>query len=191
VRDHHAMAYDAARAVVVVFGGAPGTASFPNDTWTWDGTAWRMADSTTGPGGLVHHAMAYDKRRRRVVMYGGFVPDRPRSSDVWEWDGSRWHRITADSAGPGIRTHHRMAYDEDRGVVVLYGGFGAPVGETWTWDGRRWTRASTDGPSRNMQAMAWDAARRRIVMFGGGREGEHGALNDLWEWDGTRWEQRH
>ena len=34
---HFAMAYDAARGEVVLFGGSDGT-SILNDTWVWDGT---------------------------------------------------------------------------------------------------------------------------------------------------------
>jgi hypothetical protein len=36
--------------------------------------------------------------------------------------------------------------------------------------------------------MAYDAARRRVVLHGG--YGETAELTDTWEWDGTRWERR-
>ncbi|PDV99609.1 Kelch repeat-containing protein [Candidatus Chloroploca asiatica] len=40
-------------------------------------------------------------------------------------------------------------------------------------------------PSRYSHAMVYDAARQRIVLFGGNSGG--GVLNDTWEWDGTNW----
>jgi hypothetical protein len=44
-------------------------------------------------------------------------------------------------------------------------------------------------PGRTFASAAFDAARGRTVLFGGGPFG--GApLGDLWEWDGTRWTQR-
>ncbi len=41
----HAMAYEAARQRVVLFGGSGGTSPLFNDTWGWDGVAWtQLAD---------------------------------------------------------------------------------------------------------------------------------------------------
>lgn len=114
------MAHDEARGKIVAFGGAA-NGTLVGGTWTWDGAAWAMADSLTGPGPVVHHAMAYDSRRQRIVMYGGIPNNGPRHADTWEWDGATWERM-APAASPGPRSHHRMAYDAVRGVVVLYGG---------------------------------------------------------------------
>jgi len=192
-RDHHAMAYDESRGNVVLYGGVSRVGqsdTFPNDTWTYDGRTWQLADSTTGPGGLVHHAMAYDARRQRVVLFGGSTAQGRRTADVWEWDGAKWQPVTVSGESPGARSHHRMAFDAARGVIVLYGG--DETGDTWTWDGTRWTRHTVPGPpARNVHAMAYDMRRQRVVLFGGGanRGGmpPYGYLNDLWEWDGARW----
>jgi hypothetical protein len=42
-----------------------------------------------------------------------------------------------------------MAYDEKRGVSVLFGGSNSGIrsGETWEWNGRVWTRVATTGPT--------------------------------------------
>ena len=195
-RDHHAMAYDEARGVTVMYGGETYDRSFARETWVWDGTRWKVADSLTGPGGLDHHAMAYDSRRQRVVMFGGGRPafrGQPalRSSDTWEWDGSRWER--AASEGPPPISAGRMAYDVARGVTVLFGG-DRTRSETWTWDGVRWEEHRVPGPSpRSVHAMAYDAGRERVVLFGGGGPGGPGlynSFNDVWEWDGVRWMKR-
>ena len=79
-----------------------------------------------------------------------------------------------------------MAYDAARGRVVLSGGWAGPFvsecddgqlgdcGHAWEWDGTSWARLPptnmTDGASpcpRQSHALAYDAARRRLVMFGG------------------------
>jgi hypothetical protein len=177
---------------MVMFGGAgPAIQPFHIDTWTYDGTAWVRVDSTTGPAGLVHHAMAYDARRQRVVLVGGFDAENRRTTDVWEWDGTRWHRIVIDGPTPSARSHHRLAYDAARGVIVLFGG-GRNTNETWTWDGTQWKQHVVDGapPGRDSHALAYDAVRQRVVLYGGSnRQGvpPHGYLDDVWEWDGTRW----
>ena len=45
-RRQHAIAYDAGRGVVVLFGGYDGT--YLNDTWEWNGSAWREGFSLPG-----------------------------------------------------------------------------------------------------------------------------------------------
>ncbi len=186
-RDHHAMAFDEARGKMVVYGGLVGT-SLVGGTWTFDGTAWMMADSSSGPGPVGHHAMAYDSRRQRVVMYGGAPASGPRLSDTWEWDGQRWERI-ATPVSPGPRSHHRMAYDVARRVIVLFGGGDTTATDTWSYDGQTWERHQVPGPAaRWSAAMAYDAARERIVLYGGNRNARpFGALDDTWLWDGKAW----
>ena len=187
-RDHHAMAFDQARGNVVAYGGA-GANGFASGTWAWDGTEWKLADSSSGPGPLVHHAMAYDARRGRVVMFGGINPGtNQRQSDTWEWDGRQWTR-QAVTGGPGPRSHHRMAFDAHNGVTVLFGGGDTTATATWTYDGTAWQRHDVAGPeSRWSSAMAYDATRQRVVLFGGGQTARpYRALGDTWLWDGARW----
>jgi len=199
-RDHHAMAYDEARGQVVMYGGMNGDhKGLQSDTWTWDGAVWTRVEEQSGPGGVGHHAMAYDSKRQRVVLYGGITDNGPASTDVWEWDGKTWLRIpSAGAAGPGPRSHIKLAYDAARGVVVMFGGgvpgagpSGNPPTDTWTWDGRAWTRAATIGPTaRYLHAMAYDSARQRIVMTAGNRSARpYDVLADTWEWDGTSWKE--
>ncbi len=98
----------------------------------------------------------------------------------------------------GVRNAHAMAYDGNRGRVILFGGADAAkvCGDTWEWDGRKWTRVSLDGPGpRTFPAMAYDSSRKRVVLFGGNRvlfggsPDENKFLNDTWEWDGRKWAQ--
>jgi hypothetical protein len=179
-RDHHAMVYDEARGVTVMYGGGASGRILPGETWTLDGTAWTLvADSNAGPGRRVHHAMAYDSRRQRVVLFGG-AADSAGRGETWEWDGRRWERMSR--TGPAERGGHRMAFDAARGVVVMFGG--SPDTATWSWDGTTWTAISPRGPSpRGVSAMAYDVRRGRVVMYGGDLRA------DLWEWDGTRWQE--
>jgi hypothetical protein len=48
----------------------------------------------------------------------------------------------------------------------------------------RWV--ATTVPARFKHAMAYDEARRRVVLFGGAGAGSFGELSDTWEWDGAR-----
>jgi hypothetical protein len=68
-RHGHAMAYDAARGQVVLFGGWD--AAIVNDTWVWDGTNWVQKFPANAPPAVGGHAMAYDAARGQVVLFGG------------------------------------------------------------------------------------------------------------------------
>jgi hypothetical protein len=98
------------------------------------------------------------------------------------------------------RVGHVMAFDEARNKLLLFGGIGAEGGlprgdrgSTWTWDGSTWTRVATAGPApRYLASMVYDAARQRVVLFGGqsGVFPNGTVLGDTWEWDGTAWAQK-
>src|ERR1041384_7179735 len=59
-RGGHAMAFDSARGVTVLFGGFTGGES--GETWEWDGATW-MERTTGGPSPRSGHAMVYDTAR--------------------------------------------------------------------------------------------------------------------------------
>jgi len=119
--------------------------------------------------------------------------------DTWEWDGRRWVEYRPDPSPPA-RTGHAMAYDEDRQQVVLFGGTGSlaqdgsPSGllsDTWIWDGSNWINKTPQYSvmaARWLHGMAYDPARKKIVLFGG-QQSWQAQLNDTWEWDGTQWIQ--
>src|SRR5262249_36920980 len=89
-RELHAMAYDAARGVSVLFGGF-WSSSYYGDTWEWNGSSWtlRSSDGPLRRG----HALAYDAARRVTVLFGGDFFDGSTIhflGDTWEWDGGAW-----------------------------------------------------------------------------------------------------
>jgi hypothetical protein len=58
---------------------------------------------------------------------------------------------------------------------------------TWFWDGSSWTSESGTTPGALLgYSAAFDAARQRMVIFGGLRPGEI-ATDDHWERDATGW----
>ena len=180
-RMDHAMAYDAVRQRVVLFGGAD-TGGSLGDTWVWDGTFWtQVAD--TGPLARSGHAMAYDSARRQVVLFGG----GPGLVDTWVWDGVAWTQVA--ETGPSARRDHAMVGDEARGRIVLFGGTdGEEQGDTWEWDGLAWTQREESGPvARRGHGMAYDAANGRVVLFGGAAQAQ--VFDDTWEWNGRQWTQ--
>ena len=62
------MAYDSARGVTVLFGGASLSGVF-SDTWEWDGTSWTQLSPAASPPARDAHAMA--TLGSKVVLFGG------------------------------------------------------------------------------------------------------------------------
>jgi len=83
--------------------------------------------------------------------------------------------------------------DARRGTLVLVGGRSSSgwLSGTWEWDGRQWRQtvdSSGSPPPRAGHAMAYDAASRRVVLFGG-MAGPSARYCDTWTYAGTRWTQ--
>jgi len=189
-RYHHAMAFDSARGVVVLFGGLKkhgprGGTTRSGETWEWDGVDWELV-AETGPSPRTEPVMAYDSVRGVVVLFGG--EDPYTRNDTWEWDGRQWRQV-AETGPFGVGSHAAMVYDVDRRVTILFDGQNRV---TWAWDGVEWRHISVGGPTqRSYHAIAYDSDRRVIVLFGGWvrfiNRGEY--LGDTWEWDGVDWKQ--
>lgn len=138
------------------------------------------------------HAMAYDAARGTTLMFGGY--DGTWLADTWTWNGVAWRKIMPPTGSPPPRGEHAMAYDVARGKVVLYGGLGLggtyPLGDTWEWDGVTWSQINpSTGASpgqRTDMGLAYDAKRKRVVLFGG--NGNAGFVpRATLEWNGQVW----
>ena len=165
------MVYDAARQVVVMFGGWSN--GVLGDTWEWDGNAWSLR-SIAGPPPREHHRMVFDTKRSVTVLFGGQTDcSNIVYGDTWEWDGIGWHEIA--NGGPA-RSLHAMCFDANRGAAVLFGGIvdgGCSVPEfadalTWEWNDGRWQSSIIAGPSAHAWSRSvYDVHRGRVVLFGG------------------------
>lgn len=196
-RDHHTMVYDPTRRRTVLFGGGTFVRGKPyqlrDETWEWDGVDWRRV-ATGGPEARRLPGMAYDHERRQVVLFGGIgarpAPDTdpPFFGDTWVWNGETWRKVA--DGGPPARYGHAMTFDARTGVTLMYGGNAVgdgPLADMWQWDGRSWSEIKSSGAAPGARfgaAMVDDAARRRIVLFGGRRD-----QTSTWEWDGRRWDE--
>lgn len=187
-----ALAYDAARRRMVLFGGGsygPGCGlSGCNDTWEWDGATWSRRTPHASPPPRTFAAAAFDAARKRVVLFGGRSEQCPAAQcgDTWEWDGVTWARRTP-ARSPAPRARPAMVYDDARGRVVLYGGGSGEAGrDAWEWDGATWT-PRWQPPDKDGAVLAFDPVGKRVVMFGGERPGDARA-GETWRWDGATWQ---
>lgn len=187
----HALAYDEARGVTLLFGGVfgPGQFGYLGDTWQYGDGVWKQLSSAAFPPPRFDHSMVYDRARGRIVMFGGRGSSGASlKNDTWEWDGSSWTRALP-AVSPTPRAGHAMAFDPVSGRVLLFGGvqLGGPiVGDMWSWDGNTWTQLfPAHAPSARWHAvMATDLAGGYVVLYGGYDGAD---LMDTWSWDGTDW----
>ncbi|NDJ78447.1 MAG: hypothetical protein GYB65_19530 [Chloroflexi bacterium] len=122
-----AMAYDPVRERAVLFGGL-GTDGTLGDTWEWDGAAWQQVEPATAPSARMGAAMIYHAGLGQILLYGGDSGAcGTLANQTWTWDGAAWAAPDIPDAGP--RSVFGMAYDPERDLVLLYGGWSGGTGE--------------------------------------------------------------
>lgn len=148
----------------------------------------RSAASAPLPPRAYSVGAAFDARRERLVLFGGKRPGPGYVGATWEHGKDGWREVATD--GPSARNSPAMAYDEGRGVTVLFGGDDArgARGDTWEWNGRAWrsVAAAGAGPAARTNArLAYDPKRGAVVLQGGFAGSR--VFGDAWQWDGTTW----
>lgn len=191
-----AMATDAGRGTVVLFGGLTTTFGWPrlDDTWEWRGDTgrWERRTPAVSPSPRDSAAIGYDPVRGVVVLMGGDLDEGvPEAQDTWEWSGhsGQW-TLRAETSPIGPVQGSAMVFEPASGRMVLFGGGSEYLGtlrnDMWEWrpeDGEWRPRAQIDPPpARAFAGMARDPATGKFVLFGG-IGASAGA--DTWEWDGV------
>lgn len=109
-----------------------------------------------------------------------------------------WRDVTPRS--PSTRQGFGFVTDPMHATTLIGGGVTTFDGtstvttvfdDTWRWDGTSWIQAAPPVAqnARFDAAFAYDARRRRVVMFGGfGNAGM--SSQNTWEWDGVTWTDR-
>lgn len=184
-RSLHVMAYDTLRKVSVLFGGRETLATIKRDTWLWDGKNWtKLSYPFNGkPSARIATAMTFDSARGVAVLFGGYDPKLGLVNDTWELSITGWTKRTPLASPPG-RQYHKMAYDQLRKRVVMFGGDGSGGlrQDTWEYDGVTWKeiKPSTSPVKSHSHAMVYDGGRRRVLLQGGDNPA-------TFEWDGVNW----
>lgn len=178
--------YDVARDQFVLFGGWDVNLSYLPETWILDASGWRTVAVSATPSPRRAAAMAFDEARGNAVLFGG-SDGSVLYDDTWLWTGTTWTPL-APSTKPGPRAFAGIVYDPVRQRSVLFGGLDPnfqPLDDTWEWDGANWIAIATPTrPPGRACTLAWDAARKRVILVAGGNGTSR---NDVWDYDGTTW----
>jgi hypothetical protein len=154
------------------------------------------AQVTNAPGRTLH-AAAFDEYRKLMLVVGGKKHYKNQSSsqepthELLTWDGKKWNTLPG---GPPLRDDSKMVYHGVNKKSYLFGGgVGSEAfNDFWEWDGSKWQRLIDNTPvgRRIHTNMVYDAARNRIVLFGGMRKDSLNKSvleNDIWEWRDAQW----
>ena len=206
-RGHLPMAYDSVRSKLIIFGGfTQSNTLWAPDTWEYSAAAetWAKVHDGLSPGvgnpsARYYHCMVYDTFNNKTVMFGGqlVIDIASLSNETWTWNitGTSWTKETT-TGSPSARRSATMVYDSARHVCVLFGGWdGNADDETWEYNAATttWTKVHAGGspgdgnPSaRYAHSAAYDSARNRMVVFGGGNgTGNNAVATETWEWNGA------
>ncbi len=140
-RAHFGFVHDPNHPQTLLYGGYDG--GMYEDFWSLEGETWEQLD-LAGPGTRSHFGMAYDTNADALYMYGGAETSSSFASltdETWRLTGGAWLLLSTDNS-PGVRGSAALAYDPEREVLVLYGGFngdGVEFADTWEFDGDGWS----------------------------------------------------
>ena len=180
-----AVAYDAAREDLVLFGGGD------DQTFIWRDHRWTQVFPQHSPPARTWAEMAYDPKHRDVVLFGGSAGGGARLTDTWLWDGTDWTEASP-AFTPQATIEEGMTYFAGTGTVLMYSGTNMGPNHVSSWDGRNWTDLPFPAgpPSGVFQGgFSVDPVRDVVVLTAddanAGIQG-HPTLAQ-WEFDGRTW----
>jgi hypothetical protein len=181
-----AATYDGANGTIVMFGGAD-RSGVSNETWTWDGTGWRLQHPKTSPPAREFAFMGFDPATKRVVLFGGLTCPAPSVegalgcdyqsnptvlSDTWTWDGSAWSKLETRHSPPVVDFRccfGGAAADPSHGnlILVTSGALDSNVlVQTWVLQNGDWQRLHPkhSPPTLEFSNPAFDEVSGRLIV---------------------------
>lgn len=194
-------AYDPGLGAVVVFGGAPSLAvrdGTLNDTWAFNGSAWRNLTAPVAPPRSMGMALAYVSEDSAIVAFGGENDSYTQPlRETWSFSAGAWSPL-APSAEPDGVWGASFVDDPASGFALLFGGdlwstevsaAGGLTNASWTFALGNWTSlgVSSSAPPPGGAEMVYDAADQEALLFSAGPPGSTSPEGVTWVFDGSTW----
>jgi hypothetical protein len=176
------LAYDAADAYFVLFGGETAPGHLSSSTWTFSsgGPEWSNITGSAGaaPPAQAFAPMAYDGRDGYVVLESSTGPHL-----TWEFQSGKWNLSV--SPDPPARMGASLTEDPQVASLILFGGatVGGATNETWAYAAGAWQDLSLphSPPAEINGSTAFDPVSGLLLQFGGSDS------SAMWGFNGTDW----
>jgi hypothetical protein len=193
-RSGEAFVWDPAADRAIVFAGKSLTGIYADAFSLNLSGSPEWAPLAPAPPARLAHRPIYDPVRNRLVQFAGITGPSPLTfvNDTWALplDGSNhWTLLdTPGSTRPAPRASHVDVHDAAHDRMILFGGNDDSnlYNDVWTYElaAQTWTLiapAGTPPSPRESMAGVYDAARSRLLVFGGWNG--TASLNESWELD--------
>jgi hypothetical protein len=164
-RSGAAMHYDTQSGRIILLGGTNGAVL--NDTWAWNGQNWIQLNPATSPSARQAAGFTRDGNGH-LVLFGGALASGV-ASDTWTWEGTNWIQQSPALSPPACQ-FARLAYSQQIGAVILFGGIGgtgALLSDTWKWNGTTWSAVSSSvNPGARYRHVLAEGPDGDVVLFG-------------------------
>jgi hypothetical protein len=181
---NRAVAYDAARDVLVMFGGTLAFTTIPlSTTNAFSGGNWSFPEDVSSPGARSLFGMSSDPATGVIYMLGG-ISDQDFFADFWKFENGLWNPLTVEGT-PGCASP-LTAFDTNRSRLVAI----CTDSTTFEFDGTAWTALKdlkTVPNARKFASMVYDETLKKTVLYGGYDEFNGNYVGRTWTWDGTTW----
>jgi hypothetical protein len=179
------MVYDQRRHLIVMIGGGMTPTTYDATVFEYDGVVWKAFEDATVVsviGGQGTTAL-WDPLVERVEIYGD-RGDQGDSDSMFSYDGMTLRLVCTACTGVA-RRDASMVFDPSAGRIYVIGGYvgtqGTELAGTWVRDTTGATMVSTLPSKRDSVAVAYDAGRDVIVLYGGNGAACGGNCDDTWE----------
>lgn len=192
-RARHAMTFDEASGVIIMFGGFDGSA-LVETTVAYSPTGWAAYTNPGNPGGREYPVLLYEAYFLAPHIQLGKDSGGSASATEWAFSSSRWRPVQVPSQShPPTTWNGAAAYNRDRAELVYHGGQNAQGTQsallvedaTNLWSDLL-ISSPEQPPALHGHAMVYDEARHNFVLFGG--NGPGGLSSATWlSMDGSGW----
>ena len=190
----HTLSADPGSDLLVLFGGRDAAGAPFGDTWVYSvaNQSWTPAEGPA-PAPRFGHAVAVDQERRTLYLFGGQADGATFFNDAWRFDLETltWKEIPTGDVRPAPRYGTSAVLAGDGNVLISHGfTFEGRFDDTWLLDPRTgvWRDLSPASETRPLKRClheaVWDAARGRMLLYGGCSSGFGPCpQGDLWAFD--------
>ena len=179
-----AMAYDAADAYIVLFGGrlSGPYGGYVNDTWTYANGVWTNITATAGtaPSARGYASLVDDVADGYLVLVSGTCPNSNFCNDTWKFSGGLWSPL-----GPApinrLSSDAEAAYDSTDGYVLLVD----CVNGTHRFSRGVWATVPGPTPPGCSPSISDDPANHGVMFWGGLQQRIY---NATWMYSNGSWQ---